>query len=357
MIKTCVHFEKCKTTKAVAHNLRTKSKGLDYVRDDLTYLNENWHISRDGMFTKGIEAIDSQIRKEAWKTRGRKVRTDLMNIREMFVRIAPQTTIDDMLRFAQRTEKELGIEVLIMTTHKDEGAFISKEEANELLTEDKDNLRLLTYEEDGQIWKSNSHAHVVFSLISHETGVAARLKPKQCEQLQTIAAETFLMERGKPSDAKHLKPMQYKAKLAKEQAEKAQAKAQEAAKDERDAQQRAALANKQAEQARTRAEEAAHAEQRAKSQEQEARQGAQAWLSVCKDAQSEAEKLNEYLDAYGVGIDTTAARNAQAEAERLAAEKAERERKEKQEQEYERQAKAAAQKQLKPKVIDFTPKL
>ena len=49
-------------------------------------------------------------------------------------------------------------------------------------------------------WKSNSHAHILFDWMDHATGKSWKLDKKAMSDLQTLAAETLNMERGKSKE-------------------------------------------------------------------------------------------------------------------------------------------------------------
>lgn len=49
-------------------------------------------------------------------------------------------------------------------------------------------------------WKSNSHAHILLDWMDHATGKSWKLDKKAMSDLQTLAAETLNMERGKSKE-------------------------------------------------------------------------------------------------------------------------------------------------------------
>lgn len=72
-------------------------------------------------------------------------------------------------------------------------------------------------------WKSNSHAHILFDWMDHATGKSWKLDKKAMSDLQTLAAETLNMERGKSKEEtgrEHLERNDYI--LAKQKEETAQ---------------------------------------------------------------------------------------------------------------------------------------
>lgn len=49
-------------------------------------------------------------------------------------------------------------------------------------------------------WKSNSHAHILFDWMDHATGKSWKLDKQAMSDLQTLAAETLNMERGRSKE-------------------------------------------------------------------------------------------------------------------------------------------------------------
>ena len=171
------------------HNKRKKK--LDYVRKDLSHLNEYWECDTQANRLANIKALYQS------KT-GQKMQAKATPIREGVVVIQDSTTMADLHRLADAYRDRLGIEVFQIAIHRDEGYQNSKE------------------------WKPNLHAHLVFDWTDHNTGKSVKLNRQKMAEMQTITAEVLGMERGKSSEKKHLTAQQYKAAAEAERAEQLQ---------------------------------------------------------------------------------------------------------------------------------------
>lgn len=169
------------------HNKREKQ--LDYVRKDLSHLNQYWESDTQANRLANIKALYQS------KT-GQKMQAKATPIREGVVVIQDSTTMADLHRLADAYRDRLGIEVFQIAIHRDEGHKGSKE------------------------WKPNLHAHLVFDWTDHSTGKSVKLNRQKMAEMQTITAEVLGMERGKSSEKKHLTAQQYKAAAETERAEK-----------------------------------------------------------------------------------------------------------------------------------------
>lgn len=146
------------------HNKRKKK--LDYVRKDLSHLNEYWECDTQANRLANIKALYQS------KT-GQKMQAKATPIREGVVVIQDSTTMADLHRLADAYRDRLGVEVFQIAIHRDEGYQNSKE------------------------WKPNLHAHLVFDWTNHETGKSVKLNRQKMAEMQTITAEVLGMERGK----------------------------------------------------------------------------------------------------------------------------------------------------------------
>lgn len=171
------------------HNKREKQ--LDYVRKDLSHLNQYWESDTQANRLANIKALYQS------KT-GQKMQAKATPIREGVVVIQESTTMADLHRLADAYRDRLGIEVFQIAIHRDEGYQNSKE------------------------WKPNLHAHLVFDWTNHETGKSVKLNRQKMAEMQTITAEVLGMERGKSSEKKHLTAQQYKAEAEAQRAEQLQ---------------------------------------------------------------------------------------------------------------------------------------
>ena len=171
------------------HNKREKQ--LDYVRKDLSHLNQYWESDTQANRLANIKALYQS------KT-GQKMQAKATPIREGVVVIQESTTMEDLHRLADAYRDRLGIEVFQIAIHRDEGYQHSKE------------------------WKPNLHAHLVFDWTDHNTGKSVKLNRQKMAEMQTITAEVLGMERGKSSEKKHLTAQQYKAAAEAERAKQLQ---------------------------------------------------------------------------------------------------------------------------------------
>lgn len=171
------------------HNKREKL--LDYVRKDLSHLNQYWESDTQANRLATIKEL-------AKAKTGRTMQAKATPIREGVVVIQDSTTMADLHRLADAYRYRLGIEVFQIAIHRDEGYQNSKE------------------------WKPNLHAHLVFDWTNHETGKSVKLNRQKMAEMQTITAEVLGMERGKSSEKKHLTAQQYKAEAEAQRAEQLQ---------------------------------------------------------------------------------------------------------------------------------------
>ena len=171
------------------HNKREKE--LDYVRKDLSHLNQYWESDTQANRLATIKEL-------AKAKTGRTMQAKATPIREGVVVIQDSTTMADLHRLADAYRDRLGIEVFQIAIHRDEGYQNSKE------------------------WKPNLHAHLVFDWTDHNTGKSVKLNRQKMAEMQTITAEVLGMERGKSSEKKHLTAQQYKAEAEAQRAEQLQ---------------------------------------------------------------------------------------------------------------------------------------
>lgn len=179
---TSIHVQAVKPGSEI-HNFREKE--LDYVRPELSHLNESW-------VGDTISHRLENAKQRYFDTVGQKMQAKAAPIREGVIVIRQQTTMQELRHFAAVCKERFGIEAFQIHIHKDEGYMNAKQ------------------------WTPNLHAHVVFDW-TQPNGKSVRLSRDDMAELQTIAAETLGMERGVSSDKKHLSAMQYKTERAKEQ--------------------------------------------------------------------------------------------------------------------------------------------
>lgn len=182
MAKASIHILPVKTTSEI-HNKRLKD--YDYVRKELSHLNESWEI-------ENISSARKRIEENYQKSTGQKMQKKATPIREGVVNLNPEHTMQDLFRLKEELEKKLGIKTIQIHIHRDEGHYRSKASSEN--------------------WKPNFHAHMVFDWTD-EKGKSLRLNRNHMSKIQDIVAETLSMERGQRATitgAKHLNPLEYK---------------------------------------------------------------------------------------------------------------------------------------------------
>ena len=189
--QTSIHVQPVKGG-SEQHNKREKE--LDYIRPELSHLNEYWEKDTQ---TDRLENIKSRY----LKSTGQKMQSKATPIREAVVVIKSETTMEDLKRLSDAYRQRFGIDTFQIAIHKDEG--YPKGE-----------------------WKPNLHAHLVLDWTNQETGKSLKLNRQDMVEMQTITAEVLQMDRGVSSDKQHLTAQQYKsfaeeAKLKKLEEERA----------------------------------------------------------------------------------------------------------------------------------------
>jgi len=174
--QTSIHVQPVKGG-SEQHNKREKE--LDYIRPELSHLNEYWEKDTQ---TDRLENIKSRY----LKSTGQKMQAKATPIREAVVVIKSETTMEDLKRLSDAYLQRFGIDTFQIAIHKDEG--YPKGE-----------------------WKPNLHAHLVFDWTDQETGKSLKLKRQDMVEMQTITAEVLQMDRGVSSDKQHLTAQQYKS--------------------------------------------------------------------------------------------------------------------------------------------------
>lgn len=108
-------------------------------------------------------------------------------IREGVMLIRPDTTLADVREFGNECQRRWGITPLQIYLHKDEGHWLSGQPS----PEDRESFKV------GDRWfKPNYHAHIVFDWMNHETGKSRKLNDEDMAEMQDLASDILLMERG-----------------------------------------------------------------------------------------------------------------------------------------------------------------
>ena len=178
MAKTSIHIDPVKDG-AVEHNKRLKE--LDYVRKELTHLNEVW----DAPGFTSIQAAKEEARRLYEDSHLKKQHSKATPIREGVVVIDEKTTMADLQHLATLIERRWDVKCLQIAIHRDEGHTNAK------------------------TWHSNLHAHMIFRW-TNDQGENPRLSKSEMSSLQDMAADALHMERGQKSEKKHLDAVTYK---------------------------------------------------------------------------------------------------------------------------------------------------
>ena len=108
-------------------------------------------------------------------------------IREGVLLIRPDTTLVDVQKFGEECRRRWGITPFQIFLHKDEGHWLSEQSS----PEDGESFKV------GARWfKPNYHAHIVFDWMNHDTGKSRKLNDEDMTEMQSLASDILLMERG-----------------------------------------------------------------------------------------------------------------------------------------------------------------
>ncbi len=195
--KASIHVKPCKILQSEQHNRRDMEylNSLDpaklYIRTDLMHLNESYVAPgmEDVSLQQLYDSIKAMVKEKTGRAmqekdveftdkKGKKrVRQGCSPIRESVVNIKPDTTMDDLLRYAERVQERWGIKAVQIHMHLDEGHY--------------ENVQ------DSATWKPNLHAHIIWDWMNHSTGKSYKLNADDMSEMQDMVAETLAMERGK----------------------------------------------------------------------------------------------------------------------------------------------------------------
>ena len=205
--KSSIHIKPCRVTSSGAHNRRTAEymrnigKSQIYIVHELTSNNEQW-INPD-FGSPDLQAHYENIKRMVKEKTGRAMQekererkgkngkiikvAGCSPIREGVLLIRPDTTLADVRKFGEECQRRWGIIPLQIYLHKDEGHWLNGQpEAG-----DRESFQV------GKKWfKPNYHAHVVFDWMNHDTGKSRKLNDEDMTEMQNLASDILLMERG-----------------------------------------------------------------------------------------------------------------------------------------------------------------
>ena len=205
--KSSIHIKPCRVTSSGAHNRRTAEymrnigESRIYIVPELTSNNEQW--INPGFGSPNLQAHYENIKRMVKEKTGRAMQekererkgkngkiikvAGCSPIREGVLLIRPDTTLADVCKFGDECQRRWGITPLQIFLHKDEGHWLSGQpEAG-----DRESFQV------GEKWfKPNYHAHIVFDWMNHDTGKSRKLNDEDITEMQSLASDILLMERG-----------------------------------------------------------------------------------------------------------------------------------------------------------------
>ena len=205
--KSSIHIKPCRVTSSGAHNRRTAEymrnigESRIYIVPELTSNNEQWINPSFGSpdLQAHYENIKRMVKEKTGRAMQEKERerkgkngkiikvAGCSPIREGVLLIRPDTTLADVCKFGDECQRRWGITPLQIFLHKDEGHWLSGQpEAG-----DRESFQV------GEKWfKPNYHAHIVFDWMNHDTGKSRKLNDEDMTEMQSLASDILLMERG-----------------------------------------------------------------------------------------------------------------------------------------------------------------
>ena len=230
----CDHIEPCNIEQSERHNRRNPEyiASLDprtiYVRLELTH-NNNVYVAPD-MEGKTLQEVYDEIKVIVKQKTGRRMQERIVEVtdkkgrkkkrngssplRESVVRIKSNTTMDDLMTYAQKVHERWGVRAIQIHIHRDEGHYA-----------DPDNP---------ETWIPNLHAHIIWDWMNHETGKSYKLNGNDCKLIQDMVAESLGMERGMSKEetgAEHLMRNDYILQKQKKELNELKEQTEEAQKD------------------------------------------------------------------------------------------------------------------------------
>ena len=181
--------------------MRNIGKSKIYIVPELTADNEQWINPDFGSLElqTHYENIKRMVKEKTGRAMQEKERerkgkngkiikvAGCSPIREGVLLIRPDTTLADVRRFGEECQKRWGITPLQIFLHKDEGHWLNGQPA----PEDMESFQV------GERWfKPNYHAHIVFDWMNHDTGKSRKLNDEDMTEMQSLASDILLMERG-----------------------------------------------------------------------------------------------------------------------------------------------------------------
>ena len=205
--KSSIHIKPCNVASSEAHNRRTAEymrnigKSKVYVVSELSANNEQWINPDFGNpeLQAHYEDIKRMVKEKTGRAMQEKERerkgkngkiikvAGCSPIREGVLLIRPDTTLADVHKFGEECQRRWGITPLQIFLHKDEGHWLNGQPD----PEDRESFQV------SERWfKPNYHAHIVFDWMNHDTGKSRKLNDEDMTEMQSLASDILLMERG-----------------------------------------------------------------------------------------------------------------------------------------------------------------
>jgi len=181
--------------------MRNIGKSKIYIVPELTADNEQWINSDFGNpeLQAHYENIKRMVKEKTGRAMQEKERerkgkngkiikvAGCSPIREGVLLVRPDTTLADVHKFGEECQRRWGITPLQIFLHKDEGHWLN----GQPVPEDRESFQV------GERWfKPNYHAHIVFDWMNHDTGKSRKLNDEDMTEMQNLASDILLMERG-----------------------------------------------------------------------------------------------------------------------------------------------------------------
>ena len=218
--KASEHIKPCNIAQCERHNRRDADyiASLNptrlYIRTELTRDNETY-VAPDMVgitLQQHYDNIKALVKEKTGRAMQEKdveytdkkgvkrVRKGSSPIREGVVNIKPDTTMDDLLQYAERVHERWGIRALQIHIHKDEGHYEVMEQREQCqaglnIAESRQNSAEPDTE-DPTSWEPNYHAHIIWDWMDHDTGKSFKLNAEDMSAIQDLVAETLDMQRG-----------------------------------------------------------------------------------------------------------------------------------------------------------------
>ena len=205
--KSSIHIKPCNIASSEAHNRRTAEymrnigESRIYVVPELSTDNEQWinpdfgtpelrtHYDNIKRMVKEKTGRAMQEKERERKGKNGKIIkvAGCSPIREGVLLVRPNTTLADVRKFGEECKQRWGITPLQIFLHKDEGHWLSGQPE----AEDRESFQI-----GGKWFKPNYHAHIVFDWMNHDTGKSCKLNDEDMTEMQSLASDILLMERG-----------------------------------------------------------------------------------------------------------------------------------------------------------------